>query len=279
MSDQGLRLLTLASGSTGNCFAVAYRDEVLLVDAGLSRKRTLAALDAAGLGGATVRGLVLTHEHSDHVQGAGPVARGLKIPVHASEGTLRAAAPRLGRLPEAHGHRGAVPFKVGPFQVLPFPTFHDARDPFAMVIEGPDGARVGVVTDLGAVTGLAEERLRGVEALILEANHDEDMLRRGPYPWSLKQRILSRAGHLPNQAAAALARRLADHGLRRVLASHLSQTNNSPARVREAFRRVEAAGVEVHLSAPDGPSPILAVGAPARPPPLEADARPADASS
>lgn len=253
-----LTLATLASGSTGNCFVVATAREVVLVDAGIPGVRVADGLAALGLTDRRVTGLVITHEHSDHAGQAGVVARRYKIPVYATEGTFQAAERKLGKLPSFVPVSNGKGFAVGDLVLHPFPTFHDAADAFGLVVEGPGGARVGVLTDVGRITQLIELRLRGCQAVVLEANYDPEMLRTGPYPWHLKQRIRSEQGHLSNADSAALVRRLLPHGLRQVLAAHLSQKNNLPAKVQEAYQSgipaPERAPLALHLAPPDRPS-------------------------
>lgn len=245
----GLAVTSLASGSSGNCFAVSYRGDVLLVDAGLSYRKTAAALRRVGIVPEQVIGLYLTHEHGDHVSGAGPVARRLKVPVHATHGTFTGARRRLGKLPtkQIHPFENGRPLEVGPFTLHPFPTFHDVRDASAVAVEAPGGRRVGVLTDIGEVTTGTVEALAGCSALLLEWNHDVDMLRHGPYPWHLKERIASCEGHLSNSDAARLVTALAPRGLRRVLAAHLSNENNSPEVVARTYDALVPGSVRADL--------------------------------
>ena len=173
--------------------------------------------------------IVLTHEHTDHVYGAERFARKHALPVYATAGTV--AGWERGR--EVAGRAGVMrsgePFAAAGFELLPFAIPHDAREPVGLVVEDGDGRRVGLAADLGSRSRLAWARLAEVDVLVLETNHDLEMLRSGPYPWSLKQRVAGRHGHLSNEDAAAGLPELVSDRLRWVMLYHLSQTNNLPA--------------------------------------------------
>lgn len=255
----------LASGSTGNCTIVRHGDDALVVDCGISKKRVLTALEQLGILPAQVKGIVLTHEHRDHCGGVGVLSRGLKVPVYATAGTLSASREVIREVAGSVEVDECTPFQVGSMRVEPFPTFHDAANPFAVVIRPADraGPATAVVTDLGFVSTLAFDRLRGVRTAVFEANYDAMMLQEGPYPWHLKQRISGRNGHLDNAVSARALAQLYDAGLRQVLLAHLSETNNTPEVVLDTLARELPAevhaGTRFFLTYPDRPSEVVTV--------------------
>lgn len=224
-----LRIAVLGSGSGGNAMVVESGARRLLVDAGFSCRELERRLALVSIDPATLDALVLTHEHVDHVRGAHRFARRHRLPVYATAGTL--AGTSLD--PEAAGAavtlRSGEPCEVAGFEVEPFSLPHDAREPVGLVIQDGAGRRVGLAADLGTRSRLAWARLAGVDVLVLEANHDLDMLRNGPYPWALKQRVAGRHGHLSNREAAEGLPELMSERLRWVVLYHLSRTNNLPA--------------------------------------------------
>lgn len=227
-----MEIVVLASGSSGNAVLFASGGDAVLVDAGLSATAIRRRLGAAGRSITEVSALLLTHEHSDHTRGVDVLARRDALPVWATAGTwsaLESTANGGGELESGH------PVRFGGLTVLPVATVHDAREPVAVVIE--DGShRVGLCTDTGVMTPLLMERLRDCDLLLLEANHDKDMLRHGPYPWLLKQRISSRHGHLANHQTREALDRLIGRSLKGVVGMHLSEKNNRVRLVREVLR-------------------------------------------
>lgn len=222
-----MRVCLLASGSQGNSIFIETRETGLLLDAGLSAKETDRRLEQIGAGGETLHGLLVSHEHQDHCRGIGPLARRYKTPVFMHQQTRR-ALPKLGQLPDHREFETGQRFHYRDLEIETIPLTHDAELTVGYVISTSQG-KIGVVTDLGLATRLVADRLRGCRVLILESNHDEDLLRDGPYPWHLKQRIRSRHGHLSNRDCAALLEDLLWEGLEAVFLAHLSETNNTPA--------------------------------------------------
>jgi phosphoribosyl 1,2-cyclic phosphodiesterase len=242
-----MRVAILASGSAGNALVVESAGTRLLVDCGLSLRALQRRLLAAGLGIEGIEALLVTHEHSDHVRGLPLLARRYAMPVLATEGTATAAAiPRL-----AATLSSGRALRIGCIEVLPVATSHDAREPVGFVFS--DGwSRVGVVTDTGIATQLLVERLAGCHGLFIECNHDPDMLRLGPYPWPLKQRIASRTGHLSNAQTRNALEQLAHGGLEVVVGMHLSRENNLPGLVRQELARpLAGAGIRVAVADQD----------------------------
>jgi phosphoribosyl 1,2-cyclic phosphodiesterase len=220
-----VRLVPLGSGSSGNATLVEFGEVRLLVDAGLAARTLAARLVAIGVEPGSVRAVLLSHEHQDHARGASRYSLRHRVPVACAIETLEALD-----LPPTEFARW-VPFETGrPFEVSgvrvqSFPVPHDAVNPVGFVLES-NGARVGVVTDLGHATTLVAERLRGCHIVMVEANHDDRLLRDGPYPWVLKQRIGGRMGHLSNDEAAALLVEAVGDECRAVVLAHLSEKNN-----------------------------------------------------
>jgi phosphoribosyl 1,2-cyclic phosphodiesterase len=221
-----MRFASLGSGSRGNATLVEAGRTRLLVDCGYALREVEHRLGALGLSTEALDAILVTHEHADHVRGVGPVARRCGIPVWTSAGTARASA--LGDLPCLQlfaSHAGA--FRIGDIEVAPFAVPHDAREPCQFVFAA-HGRRLGMLTDAGHITPHIVDSLCGVDALLLECNHDGDMLARGPYPPPLRARVGGHLGHLSNAQAARLLQRI-DHGrLSHLVAGHLSEKNNHP---------------------------------------------------
>lgn len=229
-----MRLSLLASGSKGNSLFLETGACRLLIDAGLSGRETMTRLSAVGVDPATLDGIMVTHEHTDHIRGVGTLARRLKIPVLGSNRMLQAARHAIGKAEFVEFESGAS-FAFKGVSIDPFPVTHDACDPVGFRIESGEGC-IGFATDLGIATRLTHEKLKGCRALVLEFNHDEQMLQDGPYPWHLNQRIRSRHGHLSNTEGASLLEELLHPELQGVFLSHLSEVNNDPALALSAAR-------------------------------------------
>jgi phosphoribosyl 1,2-cyclic phosphodiesterase len=252
----------LGSGSGGNAVILESGGQRILIDAGFScreLRRRMALLDVDPK---SISALVLTHEHQDHCKGADGFAKKFKVPVLATGGTLQGAGLREERMRSAVLIRSGEPCEVAGFRIEPFALPHDAREPVGFLVEDRLGRRFGLVADLGCRTSLAWGRLRDVDVLILETNHDLDMLRNGPYPWSLKQRVAGRHGHLSNREAAEGLPELLGDRLRWVVLYHLSRTNNLPAlaaaAIGEALDR-EGCSATTAITEQDHPTPWLEV--------------------
>ena len=222
-----MRFTSLGSGSSGNGLVVESGRTRVMMDCGFTLAGTRARLERAGLGAADITAVVVTHEHDDHLGGVARFAKRYAIPVYLTRGTaqwLPADFPAvLVRYIDSH-----TPFAIEALTVDPFPVPHDAREPVQFVFS--DGAaRLGVLTDLGMPTSHIQQKLSGCDALVIECNHDLDMLMGGPYPPGLKQRVSGRFGHLDNAAAAHLVSSLECPGLKHMIAAHLSRQNNTPA--------------------------------------------------
>lgn len=232
-----MRLTTFASGSTGNCALLTMDGVHILLDAGISCRRICEHLSLSGVRSEDLAAILITHEHSDHIAGLATLLKRCAAPVCAP----RAVAGSLDRTVAGVAARLRVvnpgePFSLGGLSLRCFSTSHDTAQSVGWRVEGEHS--FALATDTGCVTPEVEAGLLGAEAVLIEANHDVDMLLSGPYPWHLKRRILSERGHLSNADCAALAVRLAESGTRQILLGHLSRENNSPAR---AFGTVAAA--------------------------------------
>ena len=232
-----MRFASLGSGSRGNALVVEAGATCLLLDCGFGPREIAFKLDRLGLSPEALSGILVTHEHSDHVAGAFKLAARHRLAVWMTHGTLTASSAGCGESPRVELIDGQQPFQVGDLEIHPFPVPHDAREPVQFVFS--DGRhRLGVVTDLGSSTPHVERMLTGCDALVLECNHDAGMLQRGGYPPHLKRRIAGRFGHLDNAAAAALLAGLDTSRLQHLIAAHLSQQNNLPALARSAMAEV-----------------------------------------
>lgn len=257
-----LRLSILGSGSSGNCTYIASATTAILVDAGLSAREIGRRLECVGASPATLRGVCVSHEHSDHTQGLRILHKKQGIPLYANRGTADAltADPELAGLSWNLFTTGQ-PFRIGDLLVEPFAVPHDAYEPVGFVVSC-GASRIGVVTDMGIATTLVRERLRGCHAVVVESNHDEQMLKDANRPWHLKQRILGRQGHLSNQGASALVAEIAGPQMSAVYLAHLSEECNTPdlARktVHDGLQRAGHTHVRVCLTYPDRPTEVWA---------------------
>lgn len=243
-----LRVVTLGSGSGGNAVAVTDGETTLLIDCGFSARETARRMAHAGLDPNRVATILLTHEHSDHLRGVEVFAKRHGCSVHATRGTRMAAGLDYSCAEVCQAVPGET-LHVGTLSVLPFRTSHDAAEPVGYRIEGPAGDRFGLATDTGVFTPEAAEALAEVDLLGIEANHDLGMLEAGPYPAFLKRRIRSAQGHLSNPDAADALERLASDRLRRVIALHRSDTNNTSSLARRALvARLGAIGLRIPVS-------------------------------
>lgn len=244
-----ITLHTFASGSEGNCLLISADGTHLLLDAGISTRRIKTALAALGLTVDDLSGILITHEHTDHIGGLQTLVKHHRVPLYASAATARQIAYRVaGAEPLLRGVESGQDFAVGSCRVTAFATSHDAAGSQDYRIDTPDGA-VGALTDTGYVTDEARSALRGVDLLVLESNHDVEWLLSGPYPYSLKQRILSDFGHLSNDAAAAFAAEMAHAGTQEIILAHLSRENNTPIRAWDTVARaLDAQGLSPRLS-------------------------------
>lgn len=222
-----LSVCVLASGSKGNAVHISSAETHILIDAGLSGREIQRRMVERGLSADDLDAILVTHEHSDHIQGVGVLARRYKIPVHISRRTAQAGDGRLGKIDSVTHFRCGTAFKIGALEVHPFTTSHDAADSAGFTVRC-NGYKAGIATDLGIATELVKQHLKDCQLLVLEANHDPQMLIEGPYPWPLKQRIRGRNGHLSNAQCRDLLGDLLHTDLQQVILAHLSENNNTP---------------------------------------------------
>lgn len=238
----------LFSGSSGNALFVQYRRTRLLIDAGKPGKAITEALRSIGVEPQTLNGILITHEHSDHISGAGVLARRYRLPVYATAATWRAMEKKLGPVPPELKvtFDKAQDFYLGQLGVVPFAIPHDAADPVGYRLYG-GAMSIATATDLGQFTHRVRDALAGSSLVLLESNHDPDMLRANPhYPLALKQRILGNHGHLSNDACAEALVELASSGVKNVILGHLSGENNTPdLAMMTSESRVELEGIRL----------------------------------
>lgn len=224
-----MRLCSIASGSSGNCIYVGSDRTHLLIDAGISKKRIEDGLRELGIAGESLCGILVTHEHSDHIQGLGVFSRKYKIPIYATRGTIQGIRDykNLGKMPEGLLREIEVDrqFELGDLSVEAFAISHDANEPSGYRISGGEHS-VAVATDLGVYDDYTVSKLQNLDAIVLEANHDIHMLEVGSYPYYLKQRVLGRQGHLSNELSGRLLCDILHKNLKYVLLGHLSKENN-----------------------------------------------------
>lgn len=262
-----MRVRIIGSGSSGNVLYVESGDTRVLIDVGLSARETTRRLTDAGIDPASIDGIIVTHEHGDHARGVSVFSRSYDVPVYLTEGTREAC--QFGRFESKMRFvdvRSSESFQIGSLDCHPFTVPHDAVDSFAITIEA-DRTKVALVTDLGYITQLVCDRVRGSDVLILESNHDVEMLKICPhYPWSLKQRVLSKHGHLSNDHASTFLAEEFDGRAQHIVLAHLSKNTNHPEVARlAALQALAQRGPlfsldterRVSIADPDGLSPWM----------------------
>lgn len=225
--EYNLALCVLASGSRGNSIFISNGLTSLLIDAGLSGIEIERRLLSKGISPEDIDVILVSHEHNDHIQGVGVLSRRFDIPVYMNRKTKKAADSKLGAVHNLIEFECGITFKINDLTIHPFCTSHDAEDPAGFTVK-QNNTRIGIATDLGIATAVVKERLKECSALILEANHDPEMLKQGTYPWPLKQRIKSRTGHLSNEESKKLLMEVKHQNLKHVILAHLSEKNNTP---------------------------------------------------
>ncbi len=221
----------LASGSKGNCFVVQTEKTKLLLDAGLSGKKIFQALEKIGLDKTGFDALLISHDHHDHISGAGIICRMMNIPLYINESTYLMKRKHFGKLPfDAHFFYNEDKFEIGDIQINPFSSSHDSLDSSNFIFrkKGLKKSKLAIATDLGFSTRLTIKKLRNSTTIVLESNHDEKMLIEGPYPWHLKQRVKGKQGHLSNEQAVGIITQVIHPGLKNLILAHLSEINNTP---------------------------------------------------
>lgn len=217
----------MASSSAGNSVFVGTEQTRIIIDAGLSKKQTLMRLASIGEDPANIDAIFITHEHADHISGLPALARGLKVPVFLTKRT----APLIdwnGRQPDVEEFQAGASIEFGAFSIQSFTIPHDAEDPVGFTVR-TNGLKFGLATDLGYIPDSVKWHLDGSHILLLESNHDLDMLKAGPYPWALKQRVLGRKGHLSNDMACDYIGGELSTEVQTLILGHLSEQNNHPS--------------------------------------------------
>lgn len=235
----GIRLCSLSSGSSGNCVFVGNDNSGLLVDCGISGKEILGNLNNIGICSSTIKAVIVTHEHSDHIRSIGIISRKLDIPIYANINTWNSMADQIGKVkPEnIRCFAAGEELEIAGIGIKPFSIPHDAADPVGFCFyEG--SKKVSIATDLGYFSDTVRESIGGSDMILLESNHDIEMLKMGRYPYFLKRRILSEHGHLSNEAAGNAVYELLQTGVKEVLLGHLSKENNFPELAYETVKGI-----------------------------------------
>ena len=227
-----MRVCTIASGSSGNCTYVGSDNTHILIDAGISGKKIEKGLEEAEIKPNELSGILVTHEHIDHINGLGVMARRYGIPIYTSSKTYEAvtATAKVGNIPDGlfRSIEADTPFIIGDLGIDPFSTSHDAADPMGFRVE-LNGKAFASATDLGYYNDYIVSKLKNLDVLLIESNHDVNMLEAGAYPYQLKRRILGDKGHLSNSTAGLLLNEILHDGMKHIMLGHLSKENNYPA--------------------------------------------------
>lgn len=219
-----MRFCSLGSGSKGNALLIQSKNTCIMIDNGFSVRETEKRLANHKMSAENISAILVTHEHSDHINGVGAFARKYGVTVYATQGTL--SSGRLGELPSSDVLNSHKAFVIDDLEINPFPVPHDASEPCQFVVGNGD-RRLGVLTDTGSSTPHIEDSLSGVDALILECNHDLDMLENGDYPYNVKERVAGNFGHLNNEQAAKLLTQIDSSSLQHIVAAHISEKHNT----------------------------------------------------
>jgi len=262
-----MKFCVLASGSKGNSCYVETDKASILVDAGLSCRETVQRLERVGVRPEGLDALIITHEHTDHIKGAGPLVRRFGLPLYINKKTFENGLKAFGKLPSPVVIESGEAVTIKDLGFETFTKCHDAADPVGLIItrravsSTSNGKRIGLATDLGRSTRLVEDRLKGCNALIMEFNYDQEMLDLGPYPLELKRRIKGQDGHLSNKQAGDLLNAVSHDNLKFVVLAHLSETNNDPEKAHEeaakALRNCGHTHVRILISRQDEPGPMI----------------------
>jgi len=248
MINKSFCICPLASGSKGNSLFVSCANSSILIDAGLSGIEIERRLNAVNISPENLTAIIITHEHSDHVKGAGILSRRFKLPVYITQKTYEACSS-LGKIEHLHFFECGAPFKIDQMLISPFSISHDATDPAGLTLEYKHH-KIGIATDLGIATTLVKEHLKNSNILYLESNHDPEMLINGSYPWHLK--------HLSNMDARTLVSELKTDHLQHVILAHLSEENNCPQKaLLEVSKSLNASNIALHVASPHQPGKII----------------------
>ena len=257
-----MRFSVLASGSGGNVCYVETLETGILIDAGLSCRELIRRLEIIKCSSDHIDALIITHEHLDHISGAGPISRRFDIPVFINGPTYKKSFKTIGSISRNITINTGDTLTIKDIKVETFTKCHDAADPIGVAVSS-NGTRLGLITDLGRSTRLLEERLKKCQALIVEFNHDPEMLEHGSYPVYLKRRIKGPEGHLSNQQAGDLLKTVSHEGLCHVILAHLSEKNNIPqkalSKAKEVLSDIGLNKTEIHVSCQYEPLPLVEI--------------------
>ncbi len=257
VASDGLVVCVLGSSSKGNSTLMSYHGSTILIDAGLPKRYIIDTMRRIGIPPSGLQAIFVTHEHTDHIQSVGPLGATFSVPIYISDDSFFACRERLGDYHSKHTLEPGEQIEVGPFTVDPFHIPHDALSNMGFRIEAGERS-VGVATDIGWLENTIVDKLKGCEVLVLESNYDPGMLKTGPYPRQLKQRIMSNRGHISNLESAKALELMITERTRHVLLAHLSEINNEPLIAAETVHSyLKDKGVEgplIHLTYPMTPS-------------------------
>ncbi len=252
-----MQLCMLASGSRGNSIYVSDEKTSVLVDAGLSGVEIKRRMESRDLRVNDLDAIIVSHEHSDHIQGVGVLARRYSLPVYISSATFNTAESQLGNINDIKNFACGSQFAIKDLTIRPFSISHDASDPAGFTI-GSNGRKIGIATDLGIATAMVRQHLKNCCCLILEANHDVTMLEDGPYPWPVKQRVKGRTGHLSNESSRELLMDVMHDQMTHVILAHLSETNNTPEKAFQVVtERLGNSHLHVSVAAQSAAGPLI----------------------
>ena len=256
---KNMQICMLASGSRGNSIYVSDGATSVLIDAGLSGVEIERRMKARDLDVSGIDAIIVSHEHSDHIQGVGILARRYQLPVYISPQTYGTAADQLGAIQHINHFSCGTEFAISDLNIRPFSISHDASDPAGFTISS-NGHKIGIATDLGIATAMVRQHLKDCRCLILEANHDIAMLEDGPYPWSVKQRVKGRTGHLSNESSRELLMDIMHEQISHVILAHLSETNNTPEKALQVVtEHLPDTRLKVSVAVQSSPGPIIQI--------------------
>ena len=232
-----MQISVLGSGSRGNSTLIKNDNSAFLIDAGLSAKQIVKRLSMYKISPNDLSGIIVTHEHIDHIRSAGSLARKWDLPIWTNKGTIETGKNFLNGIPKHIEIEVGEPFPICGLRAEPFSIPHDAADPFGLIFTSDNGYRIGLATDMGFATSLTNKKLEGLQGIVLEFNHDSKMLLNGQYPWVVKQRIKSKLGHLNNNEAGMLLQKIINQGLEWVVCAYISKENNSESLIMSSIKK------------------------------------------
>lgn len=256
-----LSVCVLASGSKGNAIHISDNETAILIDAGLSGKQIQHRMELKGLSPDNLNAIIVSHEHTDHIRGAGILCRRFNLPLYINQKTYSVAESKLGKLPEIKIIESGTSFSINKLKIHPFPTSHDAVDSSGFSVE-QNGAKIGIATDLGIANLVVREHLKNCNLVIIESNHDPAMLLSNEnYPWPLKQRVKSRKGHLANHETRELLSEIIHEGLSHIILAHLSEENNTPQKAHETvLTALNGHNIKLSVARQHEPGEIIKLG-------------------